>query len=60
MDGKLAYPTTLFLSEEEKVIDTVQGYLDTATMEKLLVYFSNDNYKKEKWAKFIKTFKSNL
>ncbi|WP_299053857.1 DUF255 domain-containing protein [uncultured Polaribacter sp.] len=60
MNGKLAYPTTLFLSEEEKVIDRVQGYLDTAAMEKLLVYFSNDTYKKEKWAKFIKTFKSKL
>ncbi|WP_158840641.1 thioredoxin family protein [Polaribacter sp. L3A8] len=60
MDGKLSYPTTLFLTEKEELLDRIPGYLDTETMEKVLVYFSEKIYETKKWGEFDKDFKSNL
>jgi thioredoxin-related protein len=60
MNGKLSYPTTIFLSEEEELLDRIPGYLDTKTMEKILAYFSKKNYQTSKWAEFNKNFKSQL
>ncbi|MCL7765311.1 DUF255 domain-containing protein [Polaribacter sp. Z014] len=60
MNGKMSYPTTLFLSEEVELIDRIPGYLNKEVMEKVLVYFSDELYKTKKWEEFIKDFKSNL
>lgn len=60
MNGKMSYPTTLFLSEEVELIDRIPGYLNKEVMEKVLVYFSDELYKTKKWDEFIKDFKSNL
>lgn len=60
MNGKLSYPTTIFLSKKEKLLDRVPGYLDKEIMEKVLVYFSEECYKTKNWVEFNKDFKSNL
>ena len=60
MDGKLSYPTTLFLSEDVKLLDKIPGYLDKEIMEKVLVFFSEELYKTKKWEDFDNDFKSNL
>ena len=60
MNGKMSYPTTLFLSEKEELLDKIPGYLDTETMEKVLVYFSEKIYETKKWKEFDKDFKSSL
>ncbi|QXP64160.1 DUF255 domain-containing protein [Polaribacter sp. HaHaR_3_91] len=60
MDGKLSYPTTLFLSEDVQLLDKIPGYLDKEIMEKILVYFSREVYKTKKWEDFNTDFKSSL
>ena len=60
MNGKLSYPTTIFLSEKEELLDRVPGYLDKEIMEKVLVYFSKELYKTKKWEEFDKEFVSKL
>ena len=60
LNGKLSYPTTIFLSEKEEVLDRIPGYLNAEMMEKVLTYFSEEQYKTKKWEDFIKDFKSNL
>ncbi|WP_299062424.1 DUF255 domain-containing protein [uncultured Polaribacter sp.] len=60
MEGKLAYPTTIFLSKEEKVIDIIPGYIEKKAVEKMLTYYANETYKTTSWRKFGKNFKSNL
>lgn len=60
MNGKLSYPTTIFLSKNEKILDRIPGYLDKKIMEKVLVYFSKEVYKTKNWEDFDKNFKSNL
>ena len=60
MNGSMSYPTTLFLSEKEELLDRIPGYLDKEIMEKVLVYFSEKLYETKKWEDFTKDFKSNL
>ncbi|MFK8058678.1 MAG: thioredoxin family protein [Polaribacter sp.] len=60
MNGKLSYPTTLFLSETAQVLDKIPGYLDKKVMEKIITYFGEKLYKTKKWDIFDKEFKSNL
>ncbi|WP_299013063.1 DUF255 domain-containing protein [uncultured Polaribacter sp.] len=60
MNGKLSYPTTIFLDENEALIQAIPGYLDKKLMEKILAFFSNKNYKDNKWDVFEKEFKSQI
>ena len=60
MNGKLSYPSTIFLTEKEEVIQNVPGFLPKETFEKILAFFNNKTYTKEKWEDFEKNFKSNL
>ncbi len=60
MNGKLSYPTTIFLTETEELIQSIPGYLEKEMFEKILGYFSSDNYKTNKWENFEKGFKSSL
>lgn len=60
MDGKLSYPTTVFLSKKEILLNRTLGYLDKNVMEKMLVYFSKEEYRAKSWEEFSKDFQSNL
>lgn len=60
LSGKLSYPTTTFLTETEELIQNIPGYLDKKMFEKILGYYSLDNYKTNKWKDFENNFKSNL
>ena len=60
LNGKLAYPTTIFMNSDMKLLDRIQGYIDTKKMEKVLAFFGDGIYKKEKWNNFEKKFKSKL
>ncbi|AUC86321.1 thioredoxin [Polaribacter sp. ALD11] len=60
LNGKLSYPTTIFLTETEELIQSIPGYLDKKMFEKILGYFSSNNYKNTNWKDFEKGFKSNL
>lgn len=59
-NGKLSYPTTVFMNEEQKVLDVIPGYLDPQIMEKVLAFFTKETYKTAKWDDFEKGFKSKL
>ena len=60
VNGKLSYPATIFLNEEEQLIQNIPGYLPKEDFEKILTYFSNQNYKETTWLDFEKKFKSSL
>ena len=60
LNGKLSYPTTVFMNEELKILDRVPGYLDSKIMEQIVTYFATEKYKTDKWEVFVKNFKSNL
>lgn len=60
LNGKLSYPTTIFLSKNVEILDRIPGYLEANIMEKILVYFSKNHFKTTNWSEFNKNFKSNL
>lgn len=60
LDGKLSYPTTVFLDKNEKLLDRVPGYLDAVIMEKVITFFGAEKYKTTSWENFIKEFKGTI
>lgn len=60
LNGKLSYPTTVFMNEKLEILDKIPGYLDSKIMEQVVTYFATGDYKTTKWGDFTKSFKSNL
>ena len=60
MNGKLAYPTTVILNKEEKLLNRTQGYVTPKDLEKLLAYFIKKDRKTKDWGRFSKRFKSEI
>jgi thioredoxin-related protein len=60
LNGKLSYPTTVFMNKELELLDRVPGYLNEKIMEQVTSYFADEKYKTEKWEDFVKNFKSSL
>ncbi len=60
LNGKLSYPTTVFMNKEMELLDRVPGFLNEKVMEQVTSYFADEKYKTEKWEDFVKNFKSSL
>jgi thioredoxin-related protein len=60
LQGKLSYPTTVFLDEQFGMIQPVPGYLDASGIEPILAYFASDAFKDTEWPTFEKDYKSKL
>jgi len=58
MNGKISYPTLVFLDEDLEVIQPIPGYKDAQTIEMILNYFAYNHYKDVPWKKFTQTFSS--
>lgn len=60
LEGKLSYPTTIFMTEKEEMLQKIPGYLTTQHFEKILAFFNTKAYIDKDWTIFEKEFKSNL
>jgi len=60
LNGKLSYPTTVFMNEKLELLDRVPGYLSPSVMEQVVTYFATEKYKTVLWKDYVKAFKSNL
>lgn len=60
LEGKLSYPTTIFMNSSEEIIQNIPGYLDKNLFEKIVAYFSLEDYKNTNWKDFEKNFESKL
>lgn len=58
--GKLSFPTTIFLTKKEELVQSVPGYVPATTMEQLINYMNQEKYVDTAWDDFVKTFKSKL
>lgn len=56
LDGKLSYPSIVFLNEDIKKLHTVVGYYKADQFEPYLKFFGSGKYKDTKWEDFLKTF----
>jgi len=57
--GKLSYPTVVFLDEDLSVIQPIPGFQDAKMFEQIMTYFSDDHYKNTPWATYTRSYKSN-
>ena len=60
MQGKLSYPTTVFMDKDAELLQPIPGFLQKEQFEKILVFFNTEAYKNKSWDAFVKDFKSNL
>lgn len=58
MNGKMSYPTLVFLDEDFKIIQPLPGYQQPRQLEPILAYFGGDFYKNVAWDKFSAEYKS--
>ena len=56
LEGKLSYPSIVFLNEEIKKIHTVVGYYKADQFEPVMKYFGSGKYKDIPWEDYQKTF----
>ena len=53
LQGRMGYPTVVFLNEEAEVIQPVPGYQEPAAFLKVVNYFSDDMYKTTPWNEYV-------
>jgi thioredoxin-related protein len=49
LNGKMAYPSVVFLDENVQIIEPVQGYIDAKKFDQILKFFGEDHYKTKSW-----------
>lgn len=56
MEGNLGYPTIVFVDENLKVIQPLQGFQDVRTFKMIMSYFAGDFYKSMHWKPFVNDY----
>lgn len=54
LQGKLSYPTVVFLDEEQKMLSPVPGYHKPKDFMMIAKYFGNNIYKNQNWEDYKK------
>ncbi|MCF8459591.1 MAG: DUF255 domain-containing protein [Flavobacteriales bacterium] len=54
LQGKMSYPTTVFLDENMNMIQPVAGYLDAETIQPILEYLATNSFKETPWEEWLK------
>jgi len=57
-NNKLSYPTTVFMDEENRIIQPIAGYLDAKAMDPIVKYIGGNNYKDTPWEEFQEKYKT--
>lgn len=52
LQGKMSYPSTVFMNEKMGVIQPIAGYLEPRTFHQIITYFGGDFQTKEKFDDF--------
>ncbi len=60
LEGKMTFPAYIILDEDGKVLEKFRMYQTPEMMEVILKYYGNDEFKKQNFVKFKKSFKSSI
>jgi thioredoxin-related protein len=52
LNGQLGYPSVVFLDEQTKMIQPVQGYIKAKQFDGIIRFIGGDFYKTKKWEEF--------
>ncbi|MBL8003055.1 MAG: thioredoxin family protein [Flavobacteriales bacterium] len=58
VEGRVAYPTIVYMDKDGNVLAPVQGFMTPEQMEPILIYFGEGKHKTMDWPTFSKDFKS--
>jgi thioredoxin-related protein len=60
LNGKMSYPSIVFMNEKNQLITAVPGYQTPEQIEPLLIYISNSLYEKNvDYQEYLKTYSTN-
>jgi thioredoxin-related protein len=60
VQGRIAYPTIVYMDEELNILSPVQGYYQPAQIEPILSFFGENHFKTTTWEEFQPKFKSKI
>ncbi|MCU0458768.1 MAG: DUF255 domain-containing protein [Bacteroidales bacterium] len=60
LQGKLGYPTVVFLTANSELITPVSGYKTPVQIEPMLHYFAGTSWQKQGYEDFLKTFQGKV
>lgn len=60
LQGRLSYPSIVFMDENNNLITYIAGYLAPEQLEPIMAYIESDAYKTQKWEDFRAKFVSKL
>lgn len=60
VNGRVAYPTVVYMDKDGQVLAPVQGYMTPDQIEPILHFFGDGAYKKQEFTDFQKGFASKL
>ncbi len=60
MEGKMSYPTVVFLTEDLTLLQRIPGYLEVKKFDQILKYFAEDHYVDTSWEVFKNSYKSDF
>jgi len=59
--GKLSYPTYVFMDEKQQIIHVQPGYIKPKQFEPMITYIERELYREQKpFDKFVENFESNI
>lgn len=56
--GKMGFPQLVFLDEEFKIIQSLEGYHQADRLTLILKYFSADDHKQTPWSTYVRNYQS--
>jgi thioredoxin-related protein len=56
LQGRMSYPTTVYLDEKFNTIQVQPGYLEAPVFNKLVHFFGENAYQNQSWSDFEKSF----
>lgn len=58
LNGKLGYPSVVFLDEKTRMIQPVQGYIQAKEFDEIIKFIGGEHYKSQKWEDFQASYVS--
>jgi len=55
LHGEMAYPTTVILDQDTKILSRIPGYLGPDALQEILNYFGKNNHLKLTWNQYLKS-----
>jgi len=52
LNGKLGYPSVVFLDEQTRMIQPIQGYIQAKEFDEIIKFIGDEHYKNQKWEDF--------